>query len=533
MKLSELIAAVPAATGHQIGDPEIIAVVEDSRLVTPGALFVARRGREFDGHAFMRAAMQAGAVAIVGELGEDQLSEACGNLSVPYVQVPEGAAAVGYMAAALHGFPARRLVMIGVTGTDGKTTTCNLIHGVLRAAGIPAGLITTVNAVIGDELMDTGFHVTTPDAAAVQSLLERMVAAGMTHCVLEVTSHGLAQQRVVACEFDLAVVTNITHEHLDYHGSLADYLQAKATLFESLASSMLKGGVRKLAVLNRDDDQSYEYLRERLQVDCVDYGLQLATSVRAENVRSYGMGNRFDVYTDGERFSVETALAGEYNVANCLAAIAATRKGLGLPIKAIQVGISTMSAIPGRMERIDLGQDFEAVVDFAHTPNSLRAILRAVRKKSVGRIIVVFGSAGLRDVAKRSWMGSVAAELADITVITAEDPRTESLAAIMAEIAAGCAEMGGVEGDTFWQLADRNEAIRFAVDLAASCDVVLACGKGQEQSMCFGAVEYPWDDRVAMRAAVAARLGQAAPSPPVLPTATAFAERSDLEMNDG
>jgi UDP-N-acetylmuramoyl-L-alanyl-D-glutamate--2,6-diaminopimelate ligase len=523
VKLSELITAIPAATGHQIGDPEITAVVEDSRMVRPGSLFVARRGREFDGHGFMLAALEAGAVAIVGELGEGQITEAFGKLRVPYLQVPEGAAAIAYLAAALHGFPARKLVMIGVTGTDGKTTTCNLIHSILRAARIPVGLITTVNAVIGDELMDTGFHVTTPSAAAVQSLLQRMVGAGMTHCVLEATSHGLAQHRVAACEFDIAVVTNITHEHLDYHGSLADYLQAKGILFESLASSVPKDGVLKLAVLNRDDEQSYEYLREMLQVEYVDYGLQLDTSVSADNIRRYGTGNRFDISADGESFSVETELTGDYNVANCLAAIAVARKGLGVPVQAVKVGISTMPAIPGRMERIDLGQDFEAVVDFAHTPNALRAILGAVRSENVGRTIVVFGSAGLRDIAKRSWMGSVAAEMADITVITAEDPRTESLVDIMADVAAGCANMGGIEGETFWQIEDRNEAIRFAVGLASPGDVVLACGKAHEQSMCFGVMEYPWDDRIAMRAAIAERMGQVAVAPPVLPTATANA----------
>ena len=523
MKLSELITAVPTATGHWIGDLEITAVVEDSRTVIPGSLFVARRGREFDGHGFMLAALQAGAVAIVGELGEDQITETIGKLPVPYLQVPDGAAAVAYLAAALHGFPARKLVMIGVTGTDGKTTTCNLLHSVLRAAGIHTGLITTVNAVIGDELMDTGFHVTTPNAAAVQSLLERMVAAGMTHCVLEATSHGLAQHRVAACEFDVAVVTNITHEHLDYHGSMADYLRAKAILFESLASSVPKAGVLKLAVLNRDDEQSYEYLQEILQVEYVDYGLQLDASVTADNIRRYGTRNRFDIHADGESFSVETELTGNYNVANCLAAIAVARKGLGVPVQAVKVGLSTMPAIPGRMERIDLGQDFEAMVDFAHTPHALRAILGSVRNESVGRIIVVFGSAGLRDVAKRSWMGSVAAEMADIVVITAEDPRTESLVDIMADIAAGCAKMGGVEGETFWQIADRNEAICFAVGLAAPCDVVIACGKAHEQSMCFGAMEYPWDDCIAMRAAIAERLGQVVLAPPVLPTATANA----------
>jgi len=521
LKLSELIAAVPVSNVNRNGDPDITIVVEDSRAVNPGALFVARRGRDLDGHGFIPAALEAGAATIVGEMAAEKLPEAYSNLPVPYVQVPDGAAAVGQLAAALHGFPARELVMIGVTGTDGKTTTCNLIHSVLQVAGISAGLITTVNAVIGHEVMDTGFHVTTPDAATVQGFLARMVSAGMTHCVLEATSHGLAQQRVAACEFDLAVVTNITHEHLDYHGSVSGYLEAKGMLFESMASTVQKVGVRKLAVLNRDDVQSYEYIRDRLQVDYVDYGLQSGTAVGAENICGDGTGTRFEVHADGEYFAVETSLHGEYNVSNCLAAIAAARNGLGLGVEYIQTGIATMPTIPGRMERIDLGQDFEAVVDFAHTPNALREMLRAVRKETSGRIIVVFGCAGLRDVAKRSRMGSIAAEIADITVITAEDPRTESLVDIMAEIASGCAKMGGVEGKTFWQLADRAEAIRFAVGIAAPGDIVVACGKAHEQSMCFGVVEFPWDDRVAMCAAVADRMGKVVPTPPLLPTGNA------------
>ena len=533
MKISELIAAVPVRKLHNAGDLDITAVLEDSRAVIPGAIFVARRGREFDGHRFIQPALEAGAAAIVGEMDMEKLPETPGKLPVPYLQVPDASVAVGNLAAAFHDFPSHNLVMIGVTGTDGKTTTCNLVHNVLRTAGIPTGLISTVNAVIGDEVVDTGFHVTTPDAAAVQGFLARMVAAGMTHCVVEATSHGLAQHRLNACEFDIAVLTNITHEHLDYHGSLAGYLRAKNMLFESLCYSVPKAGIRKLAVLNRDDEYSYPYIRERLEVDFVDYGLGMPANYQGENIRVGGAGNCFDVITETESFQIDTALPGEYNVSNCLASIAVARSGMDIRIESIQSGISTMPSIPGRMEYIDVGQDFEAVVDFAHTPNSLRELLRAVKKRNAGRIIVVFGSAGLRDTAKRSLMGSVAAELADITVITAEDPRTESLSDIMAEIASGCVNMGGVEGETFWRLIDREEAIRFAVGLAGPGDIVLACGKAHEQSMCFGAVEYPWDDRVAMRAAVSERMGRKVSAPLVLPTSALFSDGLQPDISGG
>ena len=533
MKISELIEFVQLSNLHNASDLEITAVVEDSRAVIPGAIFVARRGREYDGHRFIQAALDCGAAAIVGEIDLGKLPESSAKMSVPYLQVPDASVAVGNLAAAFYDFPAHDLVMIGVTGTDGKTTTCNLIHNVLRTAGIPTGLISTVNAVIGDEVVDTGFHVTTPDAAAVQSLLSQMVAAGMTHCVLEATSHGLAQHRLNGCEFDIAVLTNITHEHLDYHGSLGAYLQAKNMLFDGLSSSVPKAGIRKLAILNRDDECSYSYIRERLEVACVDYGLRMSTNYQGENVRVVESGTCFDVISESATFQVDTALIGEYNVSNCLAAVAVARSGLDIGIETIQSGISTMPSIPGRMEYIDVGQEFDAVVDFAHTPNSLRELLRAVKEIISGRVIVVFGSAGLRDTAKRSLMGSVAAELADVTVITAEDPRTESPLDIMAEIAAGCVKVGGIEGETFWRMTDRAEAIKFAVDLAGPGDIVLACGKAHEQSMCFGAVEYPWDDRVTMRAAVAERMGTAMSTPLVLPTSAMFSDGSRLDINGG
>ena len=253
----------------------------------------------------------------------------------------------------------------------------------------------------------------------------------------------------------------------------------------------------------------------------MDYGIEVQATVNATNISINERITCFDVTIGEDCFPVKTVLVGHYNISNCLAAIAATYNGLAINVNYIQAGIASLDCIPGRMEYIKMGQDFEAVVDFAHTPNSLRELLLSVRNITNGRIIVVFGSAGLRDVSKRSWMGSIAAELADFTVITAEDPRTESLFDIMAEIASGCEEIGGVEGNTFWKLPDRAEAIRFAVGMAESGDIVLACGKAHEQSMCFGSIEYPWDDRMAMHAAVAERLGMKADYPPKLPTSEA------------
>jgi len=519
VRLSQLLSALPSILHRTPGDPDITAIEHDSRRVTPGALFVARRGGTVDGHTFIPQALERGAVAIVLDSPSPQWERGPGGEGL-FVRVPDAAEALAWLCAAFHDFPARKMVMIGVTGTDGKTTTSNLIHSILLAAGLKAGLISTVNAVIGDQILDTGLHTTTPDAPDVQRYLAQMADSGMTHCVLETTSHGLAQHRVTACEYDIAVVTNITHEHLDFHGSLENYRAAKAMLFESLATAWAKPGLSKLAVLNADDD-SFDYLRARISVPCVSYGLQEGADVRATDIVFHPDSTHFTAKIHPSSFILhpfQTSLLGSYNLSNCLAAMAVGLKGLGLSAETVACGIESLKGVPGRMERFDLGQEFIAIVDFAHTPNALKRALETARQLSKGRVIVVFGSAGLRDVTKRRWMGEVAAEWADCAIITAEDPRTESLEAIMAESAEGAKSKGGVEGRTFWRIADRGEAIRFAVNMARPGDVVMACGKAHEQSMCFGGIEYPWDDRLALRAALSARLGLPGPAMPALPT---------------
>ena len=497
----------------------ITGVTMDSRQVQPGYLFVAVSGGASDGHRYLADAVRRGAAALVGERPLSELSIA--DLPVPYIRVADSRKALASLAAAFYGRPAHHMVMIGVTGTDGKTTTANLIFQILQAAGLRAGMISTVNALIGGQVLDTGFHVTTPEAPSVQAYLAQMAAASLTHAVLETTSHGLAQQRVAACEFDIGVVTNITHEHLDYHGNFEAYRAAKGVLFAGLAATPTKPiAAPRAAVLNRDDG-SFEYLSALAQVPVLSYGLASPADVVAQDIVSRSDGLRFtavgrDLDGSSFRLPLATSLIGGFNVYNCLAALA-----LGLVLKlepeAIRLGISALHAVPGRMESIDLGQDFTAMVDFAHTPNALRRSLEAARKLTTGRVIAVFGSAGLRDKQKRRMMAQVSAELADLSVLTAEDPRTESLAAILAEMAAGAQASGGLEGKTFWRVPDRRAALRFAVGLARPGDLVITCGKGHEQSMCFGEVEYLWDDRVALRAALAEHLGVPGPEMPYLP----------------
>ena len=518
-------------TGHSLSyspialpDLAIEGITIDSRAVKPGYLFVAMKGGSFDGHDFIPKAIENGAAAIVGERDLT-------GLPVPFIHIENTRRSLTWLAASFYDFPARHLTVVGVTGTDGKTTTCNLIYQILIAAGLRAGLISTVNAVIGDEVLDTGFHVTTPDAHDVQYYLARMVEAGLTHVVLETTSHGWAQYRVDACEFDIGVITNITHEHLDQHGSYENYRAAKGRLFTSLEKTLPKPqGNPRLAVLNRDD-RSYEYLESITKVRKVSYGIVKGVEICAEEIQYGPLGIQFMVSTNGLRFPVKSNLVGAYNVSNCLAALGATVAGLGIKPEIAAKGIASLAGVPGRMERIDLGQNFTAIVDFAHTPNALKVSLEAAHafilnpspagkgEQGVrGRVIAVFGSAGLRDKEKRRMMAETSAELADLTVLTAEDPRTESLAGILDEMAAGARSKGGREGETFWRVADRGEAVKFALSLAHPGDIVLACGKGHEQSMCFGVTEYPWDDRIAMRAALSQMLSLDGPKMPYLPT---------------
>ncbi len=497
-QLKRLIESLPAILGQVGGDVEIGGIAADSRRVRPGDLFVAVTGVNVDGHQFIAQAVVEGAVAVVGERAPQELPDLPWG-AFTYVHVPDAREALGWLCAAWHGFPARRMTVVGVTGSEGKTTVVNLVYAILRAAGLNAGMVSTVSARIGDEEIDTGLHTTTPDAPDLQTYLAQMVTSGATHAVLEVTSHGLAQQRVAGCDFDVAAITNITHEHLDYHGTLEAYRAAKARLFESLPRSFRKPGIPKTAVLNRDDD-SFRYLSPIPADRHIVYGVHAEADVTAQDVQVTPGATRFILRTPIGAVPVETTLVGAYNIGNILAA-AGVAVALDIPPDAIVRGVAAMKGVPGRMERVDEGQDFLALVDFAHTPNSLRHALETARSLAGpgGRVIVVFGCAGLRDREKRPLMGRIAAELADLVVITAEDPRTEDLDAVIAASAEAAVAAGKCEGVDLWRISDRGEALLWACRMARAGDVVIACGKGHEQSMCFGTVEYPWDDREALR----------------------------------
>lgn len=496
---------------NEFSDTEISGIAWDSRQVNPGDAFFALVGEHYDGHQFVRNAVDQGAAAVIG-------TRPAAPLKVPYVQVRgDDREALAKFSSAFYDHPSRKMVVIGVTGTDGKTTTTNLVYQILKTANIKVGMISSVNAVIGDQELDTGFHVTTPESPDVQRYLAQMYRAGLTHVVLETTSHGLAQRRVAEVDYDLATVTNVTHEHLDYHRDYQGYLRAKGMLIEALSKYEGSKGTSKLAVLNRDD-QSYPYLRQICRVKQLSYSLKQKSDLWAEAIKQTPSEQCFLVHGPEKEFPIRTNLIGLYNVQNSLAALGLTVFGLDIPISAAQEALETVPVVPGRMERVDLGQDFLAIVDFAHTPNAIRQALLTARELTDGRVIAVFGSAGLRDIEKRKLMPEIAASLADEMILTAEDPRTESLESILEDMAEGAQRGGGIKGQTFWLEPDRGTAIRQAVKRAEKGDLVITCGKGHEQSMCFGHVEHPWDDRTALRAALAERLGISGPEMPRLPT---------------
>lgn len=506
MKLADLLSALPFGFPPPDENPEITApVTEDSREVEPGGVFVARSGRDFDGHAYIEDAIQRGAAAVVGEKPHLELA-------VPYVFVHSGAEALGHLASAYYGYPSRSLVVIGVTGTDGKTTTSSITFHILKTAGVRVGMISTVSAIIGDEEFPTGLHVTTPPAHHIHQYLRQMVDAGLTHCVLEATSHGLDQGRLNGVVFDVTVMTNVTHEHLDWHGSFEAYLEAKTKLFRMLPNSFQKGDQPKIAVINADDANGPAFAEAAIGAHYMMLysETQQNADFYPDRVHYRADGTNFMLRGNAGDMAVTMPLVGPFNVMNALAGSIAAISAMPQPIhqqrmiQAVPMGLQSFPPIPGRMEVIDESQDFLAVVDFAHTPNALQKALEAARSmiSRDKRVITVFGSAGLRDREKRRLMAENAAKLADITVLTAEDPRTESLDDILAVMAQAVESQGGIEGETFFRIPDRGEALYRACQMAQAGDIVIACGKGHEQSMAFGQIEYPWDDRNALRAAL-------------------------------
>ncbi|GAC1431004.1 MAG: UDP-N-acetylmuramoyl-L-alanyl-D-glutamate--2,6-diaminopimelate ligase [Ktedonobacteraceae bacterium] len=489
--LQQLLAAIEQplrAIPTQLDTSVVIrGVTYDSRKVEAGWLFVAVPGVHTDGRRFITDAARRGAVVALGE----RLVE---HLPIPYIEVSDVRTALADLACAFYSYPAQQLCTIGVTGTDGKTTTSNLITTIFEATGLRTGLMTTANFKMPAQEWENTTRQSTLEAVEIQQLLRQMVDAEVTHAIIEATSHGLALQRVHGCDFDVGVVTNITQEHLDFHKTLDAYQRAKARLFEMLDPSQNKGlGCRSVAILNRDD-RSYDILKPYCRVPILDYGLDTPAAVRAVDVQLQAHSTRFRVLLPDAEQIIETQLVGRFNVSNCLAAIT-TAYSQGVPLDAIVRGLASVKGVTGRMESINEGQPFAVIVDYAHTADSLAKVLATLRPLTTGKLMVVFGSAGERDVQKRPIMGRIAAQMTDFFVITDEDPREEDREKILHEIAVGAEAIGKQQGQDFLCIADRTEAIRSAIAHADAGDTLVLAGKGHEQSIIVGREKLPWDDR--------------------------------------
>ncbi len=402
-----------------------------------------------------------------------------------------------------NGFPARGMKVIGVTGTNGKTTTSFMIHRMLHEAGYKVGMMTTVAYGAGMDIKPQMTHMTTSSAPVVFRRIKALRAAGVEWLVLETTSHALAQNRVWGIPFSIAVFTNLTHEHLAYHGTFERYRQAKVKLFRQTAASA--GGLR-LGIVNADDPSAPYFAAAAPRV--LRYGVRQAqVELQATGVTSTPRGNEYEVAYEGQKLHIKTGLPGSFNVYNSLAAVAV---GLALKLRPAQIeqGIAALEGVEGRMTRIDEGQDFAAIVDYAHSPDSFEKLFGDLKPMVKGKLIAVFGSQGTTgDVGKRAIQGRLAAEYADEMVVTEEDDRQEDGVAIMEEIAAAAEKVGKVRDKNLWLVHDRTKAIEFAVARARSGDTVLFLGKGHEKTIERGDGEHPWDEAGVVRGALRGRTG--------------------------
>lgn len=466
-------------------------ITDDSRRVKPGYVFVAVKGLEHDGHNFIGQVVENGAVVVFDANSNYQLPVTKSEKTV-FIEVKNSRMALGLLWASWYGFPSKKLKVIGVTGTDGKTTTTNLIYHILKTAGEKVGMVSTINARIGKREIDTGFHVTNPEPELLQKLLREMVDEGIQCAILEVTSHGLDQERTSGVDFCGAVVTNVTHEHLDYHKTYKAYLETKGKLFKKVKFSILNG-----------DDQSFPYLKKVTAGRVSTYGIDKKADICAKDIQLTEGGSVFCLNAKSSRVEIKFKLPGIYNVYNALAAVSVCLE-LGLNIRQIKIGLESFTHLEGRFDEINLGQPFRVIIDFAHTPNALAQVLELSSKIKMqnAKLIVVFGCAGERDREKRPMMGEIAGRLANLIVLTAEDPRTENVNDIIDQIADGCEKAGLLEGHSsskrdrhFVRIPDRKEAIEFAISKAKAGDLILITGKGHEKSLCFETTEYPWDDK--------------------------------------
>lgn len=458
----------------EIKDLDITSIAYDSRKVVEGGVFVCIKGYETDGHKFAQAAVANGAAVIVAE---DKV-----DVDIPVVYVENSRRAIAELACTLYGEPSKKLSLVGITGTNGKTTITYLIKSILEAANKRVGIIGTNQNIIGDKVLLTKSTTpTTPNALELQQLFTEMVHYGAEYVVMEVSSHALELDRVYGCEFDVGVFTNLTQDHLDFHKTMENYLNAKAKLFE----------LSKKGVVNFDDDGGKTIVNNG-DCNCIlKTGLGEGCDLRAENIKITSRGSQFDMVYNGKTYPAMVAIPGKFSVYNALCAAGAALQ-LGIDIDTVIKGLASATGVVGRVEVVPTDTDYTVIIDYAHTPDGLMNIINCVKGFAEGRVITLFGCGGDRDNTKRPIMGEIAGNLSDYSIITSDNPRTENPEAIVKEIEEGIKKTNG----KYITITDRREAIGYALDMAKPNDVIILAGKGQETYQIIGREKFDFDERI-------------------------------------
>ncbi|MBI3211443.1 MAG: UDP-N-acetylmuramoyl-L-alanyl-D-glutamate--2,6-diaminopimelate ligase [Simkania negevensis] len=478
MKLQTLFKDLPVQCTQGAKEVEITGISSHSKFIAPGNLFIAKKGTKYDGSSFVKEAISAGAAAILTEIYNPFFA------TTPQIIHPQVSSIEGAVASRFYRSPSQELFLVGVTGTNGKTTTSYLIHHLLDDKETPAGLMGTIECIIGESRFPS--HLTTPDLLTNQKLLREMVDRSVQTAVMEVTSHALDQNRVEGIDFNVAIFTNLSQDHLDYHETMEKYREAKQKLFTSLDSP------EKVAIVNQDDP-SFAKLISKTKGKIITYGLNKEAMVRAEEIQSTLQGTSFRFVSPEASFTIETPLLGQFNIYNALAAtiVALLRK---LPIPKIQKKLKSFAGVPGRLEKVENPKQLHLIVDFAHTEDALKNVLLTLGKIKKGKLITLFGCGGDRDKDKRPKMGRVAEELSDQLIITSDNPRGEEPSQICEEI------LLGLKGEKPCIVeVDRRKAIEKAISLTGPQDILLIAGRGHEPFQKIGNYLLPFDDREVVR----------------------------------
>jgi len=486
MNLQKLLKNLHLLVPYLGEDPEITSIENDNRKVQNGSLFICIKGYTVDGHDFAESAVKNGAAAV---LAERPLS-----LDVPVILVKDTTRAMAVLADAFYEQPTKNLHLIGITGTNGKTTTSHLIEKIFADANQKTGLIGTMYTKIADKTIET--KNTTPESLTLQKTFRQMVEAGVDIAVMEVSSHALDLGRVHGCDYDVAVFTNLTQDHLDYHKTMEEYKRAKSLLFAQLGNTF-DHQKPKFAVLNADDPASDMY-RRSTAAHVITYGIDNKADLQAKNIQMTSSGTQFELVVQSEKYPINMQLIGKFSVYNVLASIAASVVS-GIDIKAVIQSIESVKGVSGRFELVNAGQEFTVIVDYAHTPDSLENVLKTVQHFAKKKVFVIVGCGGDRDRTKRPLMAQIACQLASDPILTSDNPRSEDPLVILKDMEAG------VQGSAYRMIPDRKEAIQTAIREASAGDVILIAGKGHETYQIIGNVVHDFDDRLVAREAIEGR----------------------------